>query len=98
MAGVAKAESTTINFRVDSELKREAEALFADLGLNLSSALTVFLRCSVNNGGIPFKLERPRYNQETLEALSEYPAMKANPEAYPRYKSFAQYLKAQGLD
>ena len=48
-----------INFRIDDETKRAAEALFKSLGLTMSSAITVFLNQSINERGIPFKVHAP---------------------------------------
>ena len=56
----------------DSALKQEAEALFNDLGLNMSDAITMLLCCAVNHDGIPFEIKRPPYNAQTRAALSEY--------------------------
>ena len=47
--------TTNINVRVDAELKQSAEELFYDLGLNMSSAITMFLRSAVSHDGIPLK-------------------------------------------
>lgn len=49
-------KSVNINIRVDSELKRKAEEVYAELGMNLSTALNVFLRASVRSNGMPFDL------------------------------------------
>ena len=83
-------QTTNINIRVDSKLKKEAEDLFGDLGLTMSSAITIFLRSAVNNNGIPFEVKRPSFNAETLAALAEYTEMKANPSAYKRYDSIKE--------
>ena len=48
-----------INFRIDDETKRAAEALFKSLGLTMSSAITVFLNQSINERGIPFRVHAP---------------------------------------
>lgn len=48
-----------INFRIDDETKRAAEALFKSLGLTMSSAITVFLNQSINERGIPFRIHAP---------------------------------------
>jgi len=80
--------TTNINIRVDSILKQEAEALFSDLGLNMSSAITMFLKSAVNYNGIPFEIKRSNPNAETRAALAEYEEMKKNPGNYKRYKSF----------
>ena len=65
------ANSVNINIRVDSELKRKAEAVYAELGMNLSTALNVFLRSSVRYGGLPFDLRLDGYNAETLAAMDD---------------------------
>lgn len=80
--------TTNINVRVDTELKKSAEALFADLGLNMSSAITMFLKSAVSHDGIPFEVKRHTPNAETRAALAEYEEMKKNPESYKRYSSF----------
>lgn len=84
--------TTNINVRVDSALKQEAEALFEDLGLNMSSAINMFLRSAINHNGIPFEVKRPTTNAETKAALDEYEEMKKNPDKYKRYKSFDDIL------
>lgn len=84
--------TTNINVRVDSALKQEAENLFNDLGLNMSSAITMFLRSAINHNGIPFEVKRPVPNAETRAALDEYEEMKRNPDSYKRYDSFDEVL------
>lgn len=84
--------TTNINIRVDSALKQEAEALFHDLGLNMSSAITMFLRSALNHDGIPFEVKRPAPNAETIAALDEYHEMQKNPRAYKRYQTFDDVL------
>lgn len=80
--------SANINVRVDSELKKAAEELFADIGLNMSSAITLFLKNAVNYEGIPFEIRRLTPNAVTKAALAEYDEMKKNPGVYKRYDSF----------
>jgi DNA-damage-inducible protein J len=59
------AHSTNLNIRLDDELKKEAERLFTEIGLNMTSAIVLFLKQSVSHGGIPFKIRRRNgfYNQ-----------------------------------
>ena len=80
--------TTNLNIRIDSELKKSAESLFKDLGLNMSSAITMFLKSAVSNDGIPFEVKRNTPNAETRAALEEYSEMKKNPGSYKRYDSF----------
>lgn len=84
--------TTNINIRVDSALKQEAEALFNDLGLSMSSAINMFLHSAINHDGIPFEVKRPAPNAETRAALGEYEEMKKSPGNYKRYESFDEVL------
>ena len=58
-----------INFRIDDETKRAAEALFKSLGLTMSSAITVFLNQSINERGIPFKVHAPDPSARPMSEL-----------------------------
>ena len=59
--------------RVDTETKLEAEALFDSLGLDITTAIRLFLRQSINQQRIPFDIVPPKYNfsEETLAAIDE---------------------------
>jgi DNA-damage-inducible protein J len=48
--------TTSITIRMDEELKKQAEALFNDLGMNLTTAFTVFAKAAVRTQRIPFEL------------------------------------------
>lgn len=52
-----KPKSTNISIRMDLDLKRDAETLFANLGMNLSTAFNVFLRQSLRVQGLPFPVK-----------------------------------------
>ena len=77
--------TTNLNIRIDEELKKNAEQLFNDLGLNMSSAITVFLRSAVDYNGIPFEIKKSGRTQvvsdEELLSVSGS-LMKKNKEAY----------------
>ena len=63
--------TTNISIRMDSDLKAQAEALFAELGMNLSTAFNVFVRQSLRDGGIPFEIKMDQPNKETMAAMLE---------------------------
>lgn len=65
------ANTVNINIRVDSDLKKKAEAIYSQLGMNLSTAMNVFLRSSIRYGGIPFDLRLDAFNAETLAAMDD---------------------------
>ena len=51
-------DTTTISFRTDPTIKREAKELYADMGMDLSTAINIFLRQSIRENGMPFKITR----------------------------------------
>ena len=67
--------TTNLNIRIDENLKREAETLFSDLGLNMSSAITVFLKSAVDYRGIPFEIRKSNQavsvNDEDILSVSK---------------------------
>ena len=63
--------TTNISIRMDSELKAQADALFAELGMTLSTAFNIFVRQSLREGGIPFEIELEQPNKETVAAMLE---------------------------
>lgn len=63
--------TTNISIRMDSELKAQADALFAELGMNLSTAFNIFVRQSIREGRIPFDISLNQPNRETIAAMLE---------------------------
>ena len=57
--------TVNLNIRVDENLKQRAESIFNELGMNLTTALNLFLRSTVRYGGLPFEL---RLEQDTRSA------------------------------
>ena len=76
---------SSTNLSIDSNLKRASIELFSDLGLDLSSAVTLFLKQSLRVQGLPFTVTRVN---PTAAAMNEYYEMKAHPEKYKKYPSF----------
>ena len=74
---MAKSTTSNISIRMDSNLKAAAEALYEELGMNLSTAFNIFVRQSLRTGGIPFKITAQddgfnnRYNQMKLHAAAK---------------------------
>mgnify|MGYP000167262795 FL=1 len=65
------ADTTNFSVRMDSEVKKQCEALYNDLGMTLTTAINVFLRQSLRVGGLPFELRQERPNKETIAAMLE---------------------------
>lgn len=62
---------SNVSFRIDSNLKSQADALFASLGLNMTTAFNMFLRQAVREGRIPFDVTIDVPNSETIAAMIE---------------------------
>ncbi len=63
--------TTPTQIRIDSDIKKQATALFGSLGLDMSGAVNLFLYQCVLRGGLPFSVEMPQYSQATLDAMAE---------------------------
>lgn len=81
------------NISLDPKLKEDAIVLFSKFGLDLSTAIGLFLQQSVREKKIPFEIRLDIPNDETEEALSEYPEMKKNKKKYKRYSSAEEIIK-----
>ena len=79
--------------RIDSNVKTEANELFSELGIDMSSAVNIFLRQCVLHGGLPFKVEIPKFNTETLAAMEEAKRISRDPNV-PSYSSMEDLKKA----
>ncbi len=78
---------------IDADVKKKAQELFAELGLDLSTAVNIFLRQAVYEHGLPFAVSQKKPNNDTLAALEEAESMHAHPERYQRYGSFSELLR-----
>ena len=67
-----------ISIKMDDTLKEQAEILFNDLGMNLTTAFTIFVKQSLREQGIPFEITRETPNSETVAAFEEVEEMKKN--------------------
>ena len=63
--------TTNLNIRTDTEIKAAAEQLFGELGLNLTTAVNLFLRQAIRTGGIPFEIRIDTPNEITAAAIAE---------------------------
>ena len=63
--------TTNINIQMDSDLKAQADALFGELGMDLSTAFNIFVRQALREGRIPFNISLNQPNKETIAAMLE---------------------------
>lgn len=63
--------TTNLNIRTDKEIKEAAEKIYSSLGLNMTTAINMFLRASIRESGIPFDLKLDIPSDETIKAIEE---------------------------
>ncbi len=63
--------TVNMSIRMDAELKKQADAMLSDMGLNMTTAMNIFLRQVVRQGRIPFEIATDIPNAETLTAMKE---------------------------
>ena len=64
-------KTASLNIRLNPEIRKTAETVYAQYGLSLTEAVTVFIHQSCNIGGLPFDLRPSRPNMESLLAIAE---------------------------
>ena len=85
----------TVNtsIKIDEKTKKEAQKLFKDLGLSLSTAINIFLKQAVREKGIPFYINSLPENTELAQAFEEAKQIKKNPSNYKSYSSPEEMFK-----
>lgn len=86
------ANTSNVSFRIDSDLKAQADILFANLGMNMTTAFNIFLRQSVREGCIPFNITINTPNAETVAALLEAKQLLSDPNT-KKYSNVEDALK-----
>ena len=71
-----------INIRIDSEIKKNAEAVFSNIGITPTAAINLFYKQVIRTKSIPFELKADIPNQKTIVALDEVEEMEKNPEKF----------------
>ena len=69
MEVVFVAKTINVTIRLDREVKENAEKLFNDFGMNLSTAFNIFARQALRQGKIPFEIFDPFYNEKNQARL-----------------------------
>ena len=85
------AGTTNLSIRMDKELKEQAEQLFSELGMNMTTAFNIFVRQAVRQGKIPFEISLNTLNAETIAAMEEANKISRDPNV-KRYSSFEELV------
>ena len=87
-------EIVALNVNVDAKVKEEATTILKELGLNMSTAINMFLVQIVKKDGIPFEIVNNKPNRKTRKALRESNKMIKNSKKYPAYGSEKELMEA----
>lgn len=85
------ARNTLIQVRVEDTLKKDADSLFADLGLDTPTAIRIFLKQAIKKQGLPFDVVQSVPNAETIAAMEEANRISRDP-ATKKNKDFSELL------
>lgn len=81
------------NISIDAETKLQAQSLLSDFGMDLSTAVNIFLRQMIRDNAFPFVIQRDVPNAETLEAIAEVQKMKSDPSIGKSYSDVSQMME-----
>ena len=84
--------TSNMNIRMDKDVKEQAQKIFAQLGMDMTTAVNVFLRQTIRCNGFPFELRLDTPNEETLAAIREVQELKKDPNK-KTYGSFTELLE-----
>ncbi len=86
-------EATTVSIRIDRKVKNEAQELFNALGMDMTTAINVFLRQAIITGGLPFKVQKERTpSRALLAAMKEAKELAKDPNA-KRYDNLEELFE-----
>lgn len=85
--------TVNMSIRLDTELKKQADTMLSDMGLNMTTAMNIFLRQVVRQGRIPFEIATDIPNAETLAAIQEVDDMVNGKISAKKYASTDELFK-----
>ena len=83
---------TNINVRINEDTKKEAEKIFADLGLTPTTAINLFYEQVIRINGIPFGYEIDIPNETTMKAINEVEELENNSKDIKTYNSVRELI------
>lgn len=85
--------TSVINVNVPSDVKEEANELFNNLGLNMSTAINMFLKKAISERGIPFEVKEKTPSKKLAHALKELEYMESHPDEYESFHSVQDLIE-----
>ncbi len=98
MKGAFAMAQTSVNIRMDADLKRQFEAFCSDMGMSMTTAFCIFAKKVVREYRIPFEIGGDVPNEETRQAIEEVQRMKAAPSLGKSYHSVEELMEDLNSD
>jgi len=91
---VSTGANANINIRVDNEVKNKAQDVFANLGMDMTTAVNIFLRQVIRKNGIPFELvnAKARRNPPRLGCMKGKIQEAADHDWFEPLEDFKEYM------
>lgn len=86
--------TSAVNVNVDSKIKKEATEILNGLGLNMSTAINMFLTQVVKQDGIPFEIKNPKPSRRLKKALKEAEAIASGKKKTKGYRNVDELFEA----
>ncbi len=86
-------KTETLHIRVTPELKANVESALRPLGLSTGEAVTIFLHQILLHNGLPFLVQTPSYNKETIAAMEEARAIAEGRTPAKSYRSAEEMIE-----
>lgn len=84
---------TNVSIRMDADLKRQFEEFCADVGMSMTTAITIFAKKTVRENKIPFSVDRDVPNEETRAAMEETRRMIEDPNFGKTYTDVDEMMR-----
>ena len=98
MKGAFAMAQTSVNIRMDADLKRQFEAFCSDMGMSMTTAFCIFAKKVVREYRIPFEIGGDVPNEETRQAIEEVQRMKADPSLGKSYHPVEELMEDLNSD
>ena len=95
------AKTASLNIRIDPQIKSTVDHIYSRFGITVADAVNIFLHKSIMAGGLPFSMNIPPYNEETLAAMQEAIDIEngvIESKSYSSLQEMIDEIEAEGLE
>ena len=92
------AKTANLNIRIEPEVKSTVDGIFSHFGITVADAVNIFLHKVMIEGGLPFDMTLPKYNDETLAAMQEARDIAGGKIKTKSYSSVKEMITELGAD